>query len=284
MFHIAILLTVHNRKETTLRCLISLYNALEKVNEHSFDVYITDDKSTDGTVEYVKERFPNVNILFGNGNLFWCRGMIFAWEYASKVKDYDFYIWLNDDVLLFKNSIDALLKSSIVTNQSAIISGAFRSEFNDEPTYGGIIDNRILIPNTKLQEFNILNGNLVLVPRIIYNKIGMLDSHYHHGVGDHDYGLRAKKAGFKLYLTQVYVGYCERHDKIKLKCYNSDYNIFNRFRFLYSPLGPNPIINNKYFFNHYSLLYALNVFFTVNIVTLFPFLYGFKKRLMKKLS
>ena len=283
MCHIAVLITVFNRKEKTIKCLESLYISIDKVKDYTFDIYLTDDKSTDGTADAVRIKFPMVNVLSGNSNLFWCRGMIYAWEYASKVKDYDFYIWLNDDVLLFENSISTLISSSVLTNRSTIIGGAFRSEFKDEPTYGGIVDDRILIPNGKLQKFDLLNGNLALIPQIIYKKIGMLDPFYHHGVGDHDYGLRAKKAGFELYLTPEYVGYCERHDTESLKCYNRNYSLIDRFKFLYSPSGPNPLVNWKFFWRHYSIQATADFLFTTNVVTAFPFLLGIKSRLHKLL-
>lgn len=281
MFHIAVLVTVYNRKETTLRCLESLYNSIGNIENHSFDIYLTDDKSYDGTSEAVRQKFPQVNILFGNGNLFWCRGMNQAWKKASTIMNYDFYLWLNDDGILFKSSISILINSAISTNFSAIIGGAFRSKSGNTPTYGGLVNDSFISPNGKLQEFNLLNGNLVLVPRIIYEKIGTLDSHFHHGMGDHDYGLRAKKAGFKLYLTPEYVGYCERHDSAKLKCFDNNYSIINRFQFLYSPPGPNPLVNCKYYLKHYSLLKTANFLFIANLLTAFPFLYGIKSRCIK---
>lgn len=280
MYHIAILITVHNRKEKTLKCLELLYKSVEQSNMYSFDIFLTDDKSTDGTVEAINEKFPKVKVVYGNGNLYWGRGMILAWEKAYKVKDYDFYIWLNDDVHIFEDSLSKLMKSALLTDCSSIISGAFSSRNETKVTYGGKmkLDENFLEPNGELQEFNFLNGNFVIIPKIIFKKIGMIDSHYKHGMGDFDYGLRAKKAGFKLFLTPEYMGFCERHDPNKLNCYDSNFNILNRFRFLYSPFGPNPLINFKFYFNHFTLFKALQYFIVTNLVTAFPLILDIKSK------
>ena len=43
---IAVLLTVHNRKEKTLNCLRRLYSQ-EKIDQYVVDVFLTDDGCTD---------------------------------------------------------------------------------------------------------------------------------------------------------------------------------------------------------------------------------------------
>lgn len=107
---IAVLLTVFNRKDKTLKCLQHLFNQLP-IEGYSIDVYLTDDGCTDGTPEAVKEQYPQVNIIHGDGNLFWNRGMYTAWEKAAQ-KGYDFYLWLNDDTILLPNALSKLLISS----------------------------------------------------------------------------------------------------------------------------------------------------------------------------
>ena len=67
---IAAIITCHNRKEKTLVCLKSLFQIIQNI-----DVFLTDDGSTDGTSEAVKKIYPQVNIIQGDGNLFWSRGM-----------------------------------------------------------------------------------------------------------------------------------------------------------------------------------------------------------------
>ena len=58
---IAILLTVFNRRECTLKCLRQLTEQILQ-DGVTYDVYITDGGSTDGTVESVQELYPEVNI------------------------------------------------------------------------------------------------------------------------------------------------------------------------------------------------------------------------------
>ena len=91
---IAVLLTVFNRKDKTLKCLEQLYNQLP-LREYQVDIYLTNDGCTDGTPEAINQKYPQIHIIQGTGNLFWNRGMYLAWQEAAK-NDYDFYLWLND--------------------------------------------------------------------------------------------------------------------------------------------------------------------------------------------
>lgn len=70
MKHIAVLLTVHNRKEKTLRCLHDLF-VQESVEGYTIDVWLTDDGCTDGTPEVIVQRWADVHIVKGDGNLYW---------------------------------------------------------------------------------------------------------------------------------------------------------------------------------------------------------------------
>ena len=74
---VAVLLTVHNRKNETLRCLSCLYSQ-ESQLIYSLSVFMTDDGCTDGTIEAVRDKFHDVRIVKGDGSLFWNRGMLKA--------------------------------------------------------------------------------------------------------------------------------------------------------------------------------------------------------------
>ncbi len=237
---IAVILTVFNRREVTLRGLRSLKQAMafrqvyDNGKEYVFDIYMTDDGCTDGTGVAVQQQFPDVKIIQGDGNLFWSRGMRLAWQAAiGSGVDYDYYIWYNDDVELYEDAVETLLGDS-ERNKDAIVSGAFCNH-NGSVSYGGWINDKLVAPNGSPQEIELMNGNLVLIPREAYRRLELIDSRYHHGEGDFDYALRARKAGIPVCLTHKYVGRANRHDSFIPKYCSSDYSILERWRFLHAP-------------------------------------------------
>lgn len=252
MSKVAILLTVHNRKEVTIIGLSSLFNAIQEVKEYTFDIYMVNDGCTDGTEEDVCKIYPNVNIINGNGNLFWSRGMNLAWKTAVETDSYDYFLWFNDDAILYKNAIKCLFQSIDDLGDTSIITGAFKDGKNIA-SYGGRNKyNKILVPNGSYQNVHLMNGNLVLIPRKVFDEIGFIDSHFHHGLGDWDYGLSAQTKGFKVMLTKEYVGVTDRHDKAIPSYFNPHNNLVKRFELLYSPL--HSINCRTYFFRkHFGI-------------------------------
>lgn len=209
--HIAVLLTCFNRKEKTLKGLASLFE--QKLIKGLFiEVFLVDDGSTDGTAEAVFEKFPQVNIIQGTGNLFWNRGMHKAWEEAVKVKDYDYYFWLNDDTNICNNAVTKMIRLSINVNDNSIIVGAVHSEEEKtKDSYGGYKNGKLLTPDGTPQECDEFNGNCVLIPQRVFKALGNLDLYFKHSFGDIEYGRRARKNKIKIYLTEEYVGTCNRN-------------------------------------------------------------------------
>lgn len=263
---IAVLMTVHNRRDTTLKCLEKLYE--NNLTGLQLSVFLVDDGSTDGTRESVKKAFPDVNIIGGDGSLFWNRGMWTAWNEAAK-KDYDYYLWLNDDTLIYKDAIQTMMQSSLLAGEDAIIVGSTCSASNNTVvTYGGA-KGTLLFPNGSLQEVSHINGNFVLVPRFVYSKIGNLDYYYTHSFGDWDYGVRALKAGLKVLITPSFIGTCERHDKCK-KCYDPQFGLYARYKNLLSPLGNPPREIFHAYSRERSPLFASKLVLANFFVILFP--------------
>lgn len=275
----AVILTCFNRKDTTLRCLKQL---CQQKTSGNMDVFLCDDASTDGTSEAVQKQFPKVHIVRGNGNLFWNRGMLAAWEEACATKQYDAYIWLNDDVALYDDAIAEMMECSSLCDDKSIICGAFCTN-DGKFSYGGKTkDNFSLIPNGKLQSVYWLNGNCVLVPNFVVKKIGLLDGMFQHHMGDFDYGLRAKEAGIGVYTSRKYVGECAQNPMASSRGRKSGKTLHQRFKILYSPLGDNPIINFKYTRKHFGLIKAISIFISLHINNLLSDrLYELKSTLCK---
>ncbi|MBC7845814.1 MAG: glycosyltransferase family 2 protein [Flavobacterium sp.] len=228
---IAVLLTCHNRKEKTLACLKALYQC-DVPENYIFEVFLVDDGSTDGTSEVIGHKFPLVNLIQGDGNLYWNRGMHLAWEIASKAKDFDYYLWLNDDTFLTKEAFHTLLSQTFA---KAIVCGATQSKATHEITYGGFGKNpdRLIAPDGSFQESDYCNGNCVLIPRAVFKVLGNLDPVFHHAVGDFDYSGRAKKMGIELFVAPQFIGTCESHDSVP-KWRSPSVSIVARLKSLYS--------------------------------------------------
>jgi GT2 family glycosyltransferase len=261
MNQIAILLTCFNRKQTTLRCLEQLF--LLNLNA---DVYLVDDHSTDGTSEAIAAQFPQVTIIQGSGNLFWSRGMHLAWQQAS-IKEYEYYLWLNDDVVLYENCFDELFACSRSSAQKAIVSGIVESHDKTETLYGGSDKNKKLLqPNGTLQAIRNLNGNIVLVPSAVFKVLGNLDPVYHHDLGDVDYGLRAIESGFSVVTTRVAIGSGDKNDFCRVRLPNN--SLVNRFKKLYSPLGNHPSINFYFRRKHVGIMNALIYYAHIHFINI----------------
>lgn len=271
MKKIATILTVYNRKEKTLKCLENVFKA-SLPEDTKIDIFLTNDGCTDGTVDAVKQKFANVNIINGDGTLFWNRGMYAAWEEASKY-DYDYFLWLNDDTSIFKEAIENAIETSVKKNDSVILIGATSEEDCITTSYSGWLGNKMLPINNKLQECDYFNGNFVLVPNKVFKVLGNLDYKYRHSHGDFDYGYKAKKAGIKAFVLPSFIGTCKR-DFVVLNCFNAKYPVKKRLKMFYSPLGKNPF--EFFYFNRKNkgILVATRIFITNHIRVFLPYFFN----------
>jgi len=276
--NVAILMTCYNRVEKTLLCLNSLYSA-NKPEKIKFDIYLVDDNSPDQTGKIVNDKYPNVNVFYGNGTLYWNHGMRLAWKNAHKNKDYDFYIWVNDDVQVESNAFEIIFNDyyNLSANRiEAIISGICYDKNTDEITYGGRDENfKLLIPNGFPQSCKYINGNFTLISKIIFKKLSFLSWKYIHAGGDSDYGIRAKKNGFQCYTSSDRVAKCI-HNKagIEQDWKNPKIPLRKRLKDLFSIKGAN-IIDYLFFVQEEkgNIIMLKNIYYYI-LKVLFPERFG----------
>lgn len=262
-FKIAALLTCFNRKAKTQACLTSLFKIVPNCQ-----VFLVNDGSTDGTAEMISEEFPNVCIIEGTGDLFWSRGMYTAWTEAVK-GEYDYYLWLNDDIELYPFFLDELLECIKQKGQESIVSGVIESMDKEKILYGGSDSNKkLILPNGVPQPITFMNGNVVLVPKEVVEKIGIIDPILHHDLGDVDYGLTAIKNGISVYATRKAIagGYANHYCRVRK--WNS--TIGKRFKRLYSPLGSDPRINFYFRKKHFGVVNAALFYVYIHTINILP--------------
>jgi len=221
MKSIATLITCHNRKEKTLACVEALLKSTLPEG-FSLDVYLVDDGSTDGTEQAINERYPQINIIKGDGNLYWNGGMRVAFN-AAMDKGFDYYLWLNDDTLLYSTALESLIKTSnqleIQEGKGVVVVGATQDESSGRISYGGVVrPSKWRLTNFKLVstkdapvKCETMNGNCVLISNDIAQRMGNLEPKFVHAMGDLDYGLRVGYAGFSVWVMPGFSGTCSNN-------------------------------------------------------------------------
>lgn len=281
---IGVLIASFNRREKTMACIQGLMDQ-QLPEDIQLEIHLTDDSSPDGTAEAVSKAFPTVNVYHGDGYYYWAGGMRNSWENALPTKP-DYFLLLNDDVLLLKDAIARL----VACNQRyyreqkkyAISVGPTQDKQSGKVSYGG----RNLYSKYRPQyylvfsekeyiECDLGDGNIMLVPAAISDKIGILSDEWTHGIADHDYTYRAKQAGFSLIAAPGFYGYCT-YDKGK-GWKSSNVKLSERIKYLYSPTG----LQYKEYLAYIRRYYPFDLpmsFLKLWTKTLFPFVYdAFKK-------
>ncbi len=197
--------TCHNRRELTKRSI----ETLSRNENVVFDYVAVDDGSTDGTAEMLQALPQKIDVVKGDGDLFWNRGMHKGMEYAKKTyPDYEYYLLMNDDTRFFAGIFDRMLPN---LKKDAVMVGAVCSD-QGELSYGAVkyikgIRYKIYGPKAQEMCFDTFNANCAVIPNEIFLQVG-IDPYYQHSIGDFDYGLQISKKGYAIRVYSEYVGEC----------------------------------------------------------------------------
>ena len=282
---IAVLLTCHNRRSKTLQCLHSLFGA-QLPHTLKLKIFLVDDGCTDGTGYDVRETFPEIKVIQGNGSLFWAGGMRMAYEVAKKFKEFEGYLLLNDDVELKPDFFNRITETREYCTKKygkgGLYSGSTMDKHSSQISYGGNllingIDSpayRLLEPTNLPQPCHLANANILYVDKSVVDEIGFFDDHFTQSFADYDFSLRAFKAGFPVYLTPGVCGFCEDEHGNN---WSSSKNLKKRIQYLKSPTG---LAYKEYLYygkRHFPE-HVRRMHFKVWAKTLFPSLWRFKPK------
>ncbi len=211
---VSIIIPVFNTINFTKVCLKSLYDQMSHSGslDADFKIVVVDDGSKDGTTSWIKEHYPSVYLLKGDGNLWWSGGINKGIDFALKEFHTNYILWWNNDIipangyfsklvkLIKENDEDILIGSKVfVLHQNLIwgMGGKFDPAKGTRFMYG--MQQKDCDTYQKPFEVDWFPGMGTIIHRTVFERIGLLDAknfpQYH---GDSDFTFRAKKAGFKL--------------------------------------------------------------------------------------
>jgi GT2 family glycosyltransferase len=201
-----IVIPVFNRKVFTRDCL----NSLREQTDRRFKVIIVDDGSTDGTSQMLKDEFPEVTVLNGDGNLFWTASVNMGIKLALD-EGADYIMTMNNDVIATKEYIHNMYKwiekkPDAVMGSLEIDAVTKKINFAGERiswATGSYISLLNIVPESEhhgLHAVTHLPGRGLLIPRKVFEKIGLFDQKvFPHYMADFDFTHKLLRHGFEMY-------------------------------------------------------------------------------------
>lgn len=193
-----LLIPAHNRRALTLRCLAALRANGDLT---ACDAVVIDDGSSDGTSAAIRQEFPEVRLLSGDGHLYWTGAIALAMDDARKRGVTGPIFWLNDDCRPRPGAL-AALAALLATKPDAIVGPRCvdTSAGRTIPT-GFIGRTDVAAEPGETKTVAGLSGYCVGIGAGAWQKLGAPDArNFPHYAGDTAYTLRASQAGLPVLL------------------------------------------------------------------------------------
>ncbi|MES2431641.1 MAG: glycosyltransferase family 2 protein [Bacteroidota bacterium] len=186
-------------------------------------IIIADNASTDNSITFLKENFPEVEILQNSTNEGFAKGYNTA---LSQVKS-DYYILLNSDVEVMPGWIEPVIRlmesdPQIGACQPKLLSYNHKSEFEYAGACGGWLDG-FGYPFSRGRIFDIVeqdkgqydeaqpcfwaSGAAMFVKAHLYHEVGGLDEYFFAHQEEIDFCWRMQQAGYKIYVQPASIIY-----------------------------------------------------------------------------
>lgn len=207
---VSIVIVNWNTKQLLLDCLASVYSTLKNV---SFEIWLVDNASSDGSVETVESVYPDVNIIQNQENL----GFAAANNKALRKIAGRYTLLLNTDTVLSEGAIEKLFsfmednpETGMACGQLLNEDGTKQNSIANFPSFLSLLCNetilRIFWPKrypSKRQEYKepieveSCIGACLMVRKKAIDEVGFLDERYFFFMEETDWALSMRKAGWK---------------------------------------------------------------------------------------
>ena len=217
---LSVVVVSYNTKEMTEACLASLFN---NVGNLRAQVILVDNNSADGSVEMVKEKFPNVELIENSDN----RGFAVANNQGFEISTGKFVLLLNSDTVVLG---DVLEKSVGYLKNRADVGAmgcrVLNADKTMQPTCSGYPTlGRLFLLTTGLdrvfgikaldqyllrhwqrdseRDVEVISGCYLMLRREVLEQVGGLDERFFFFGEETDWCLQMRRAGWALRFAPV---------------------------------------------------------------------------------
>lgn len=215
-----IIIVTYNSKKWMKECIDSI-EGQEEIELKNLKLYIVDNGSKDGTIDYIEQRRKNtklgeINLVTTGKNL----GFGLANNYGAERANSEFVFFLNPDTKLDKNALYKM-KQNIEQSTPDFAMWEFRQKPYEHPKYYNPVNG----------ETSWTSGACFIIKREIFEKIGGFDKKIFMYAEDVDLSWKVRLEGYKIkYVpdaTLTHYCYKEAGEIKPIQYYNSIINNLN---------------------------------------------------------
>lgn len=212
---LSVIIVNWNTRDLLADCLRSVYDT---VTDCTFEVFVVDNASSDGSAAMVREQFPEVRLIENAENVGFARANNQALGQASG----EFLLLLNSDAVLLPGSVLALLKFADSHPKAGVVGatllnadGTFQAGPNDFPTLASVVAEafgvaawlyrRPSYPSRSQDECSLpaqwdwVGGACLLARGSGIAQVGLLDEDYFLNSEEVDWCFRWRMAGWQVW-------------------------------------------------------------------------------------
>lgn len=176
------------------KCLTSLYQSSAPTK-----IIVIDNASTDGTVTFVQQNFPEVELILSDKNLGFGRANNIGLRKALE-ENFDHIVLLNQDVYVDRNTIEEIINVQVENPEYGIISAMqYKNSGVMEPFFESLLES--ISPeefDLRLIPLPFIHAAFWVISKNCLKKVGLFDPLFPHYGEDNDYCQRVLFFGFKM--------------------------------------------------------------------------------------
>ena len=228
--------------------------SLLKTDYSNYHILLVDNNSKDGSVEFVRKNYPEIEILANSQNLGWAGGNNTGIIKGIKAKA-DYIILLNNDILINPSWIKFAVETCEADKKIGMLGFDVYGAGEKVPVQ--VFEKaRSRFKKLVVEDTKNIRGLALFVKKEVFENIGLIDKVYFAYGEENDIEFRAKSAGYRLVEINVPLWHYSEGSWGKRKWKASYLAIRNTMRFA---------------IKNYNFFYIIKIIGFVGFMSSFPF-------------